>query len=200
MIKPIVLDMEMSGLDSVKCGIWQIGAIDLDTMEEFFGEARIDDEDIAMEEALKITGKTKEELRDLSKQSQKNLLEKFFAWVSTRKMKNFVFQNFLDSFFLDIKSKKYNLENPIHHRAFDTHSIAQTKYFELNKKFLTEDGDHSQMGLKNILKMCGMEDNRDSHNALEDAKLTAECFSRLMFGEKLLEEYEKYEIPMELKK
>jgi len=35
-----------------------------------------------------------------------------------------------------------------------------------------------------LLNYSGMEDNRESHNALEDAKLTAECFSRLMVWEK----------------
>ena len=35
-MKPIVMDIETSGLDLVKCGIWQIGAIDLNTMEKKF--------------------------------------------------------------------------------------------------------------------------------------------------------------------
>ena len=51
-IMPIVLDLEMSGLDVVRCGIWQIGAIDLNTMEEFLEESRIDNEDIIDQESL----------------------------------------------------------------------------------------------------------------------------------------------------
>jgi len=68
---PIVVDLETSGLDLVKSGIWQIGAVDLNTMEEFFDEARIDDEDEINDGALKVIGKTEEELRDKNKQSQK---------------------------------------------------------------------------------------------------------------------------------
>jgi DNA polymerase-3 subunit epsilon len=205
-MKPIVVDIEMSGIDAVRCGIWQIGAIDLETKEEFFDEARIDDEDEVLDVAdasrkvLEVIGKTEEELRDKKKQSQKELLEKFFAWIKTRKMKTLVCQNAMDISFLNVKLKKYGLEKPFHYRFFDTHSIAHTKYFEKNKEFLIREGeDFSGMNLSNVLKFCGMEDNRDTHNALEDAKLTAECFSRLMFGEKLLDEYSENEIPEELK-
>ncbi len=68
------------------------------------------------------------------------------------------------------------------------------------------------MGLRNILKLCGIEDERRSvredkisregkpHNALEDAKLTAECFSRLVYGKNLFPEYAKFKIPGELTK
>ena len=148
---------------------------------------------------LDVIGKTEEELRDKNKQSQKELLKKFFAWIKTRKMKALVCQNALDIYFLNVKLRKYGLEKPFHFRFFDTHSIAHTKYFEKNKEFLVEE-DFSGMGLSNILKFCGIEDNREAHNALEDAKLTAECFSRLMFGEKLLDEYLQNEIPEELRK
>ena len=56
-LKPIVMDLEMSGLNMTKCGIWQIGAIDLNTMEEFLEEGRIDEEDIVEKEALVVIGK-----------------------------------------------------------------------------------------------------------------------------------------------
>ncbi len=206
-MKPVVVDIETSGIDFVKCGIWQIGAVDLETKEEFLEEARIDDEDKIVEisgsdkKVLEVIGKTEEELRDSNKQSQKELLEKFFNWMSTRKMRNLVCQGpQFDVSMFKIKAEKYELKIPFHHRAFDTHSIAQTKYFELNKKFLVnEDENFSGMNLSNMLKFCGMEDNRGAHNAIEDAKLTAECFSRLKFGEKLLDEYSEFEIPEELK-
>ena len=52
----IVVDLEMSGLDSVKCGVWQIGAIDLETNEIFYDEGKIDSEDSVEEGALKVIG------------------------------------------------------------------------------------------------------------------------------------------------
>lgn len=201
---PIVLDIETSGVDKVKCGIWQIGAYDFRTGEEYLQGGRIDDEDIVSTVGGKSTydifGKTEEEIRDRNKQSQKQLLQNFFGWVKARPMKNFLCQNpQFDVAFLEIKARKYGLEMPFHYRSFDLHNIAQIKYFDLNKEFLIKE-DHSNMGLKNILEFCGMEDNRKAHNALEDAKLTAECFSRLLEGKNIFPEYSEYKIPKELKK
>src|SRR3989344_3587703 len=125
-IMPVVLDLEMSGLDVVKCGIWQIGAIDLNTMEEFLEESRIDDEDSIDREALVVIGKTEEELRDEDKQSQKEMIEKFFRWVAGRAMRNVLCQNpQFDVGFIDIRAKKYGLKKPFQYRTFDLHSIAQ---------------------------------------------------------------------------
>ena len=213
---PIVVDIETSGGSPLEHGIWQIGAIDLNTMEEFLDESRIDNEDKVSEEALRIIGKTEEELRNKNKQSQKELLEKFFKWLEGRKMKNLLCHlPEFDQGFLRVKARKYFDADPFwpdHHRAFDTHTIAQIKFFELNNKFLTKEDNNSDMGLGNILKLCGIQDMRRSvkegeifregkpHNALEDAKLTAECFSRLMFGKNLFSEFNKFEIPQELKK
>ena len=204
-LKPIVLDIETSGINKVKCGIWQIGAIDLNNASEyFFQEGRIDKEEIISTTGDKpiygIIGKTEAELRDNNKQSQKQLLENFFDWVDKRPMKNFLCQNpQFDVAFLEIKAIKYGLKMPFHYRCFDLHNIAQNKYFDLNEKYLLKE-DHSDMGLKNILKFCGMEDNRKAHNALEDCKLTGECFYRLLLGKNLFPEYAQYKIPGELRK
>lgn len=204
-MKPVVVDLEMSGIDMTKCGIWQIGAIDLETKEEFLDECRIDDEDQYLDEGDKplfeVIGKTENQLRDKSKQSQKELLEKFFTWLDKRSMRNLVCQNpVYDIGFLLTKASQYNLKIPFHYRSFDTHSISHTIYFQKHKKFSISDaGNFSGLDMTNMIKMCGMQDNRKFHNALEDAKLTAECFSRLMFGEKFLDEYSDFEIPEELK-
>jgi len=212
----IVLDIETSGGNPIEHGIWQIGAVDLNTMEEFLEEGRIDDEDKISEEALMIIGKTEEELRDKNKQSQKELLKNFFKWLEGRRMKNLLCHlPEFDQGFLRYKAIKYFRKDPFwpdFHRAFDLHTIAQVKFFELNGKFLTKEDNNSDMGLGNILKLCGIEDERKRlengkiskegkpHNALEDAKLEAECFSRLMFGKNLFPEFDKFEIPEELKK
>jgi DNA polymerase III epsilon subunit-like protein len=213
---PVVVDIECSGGNPNKNGIWQIGAIDLNTKEEFLEEARIDDHDEINQEALIITGKTENELRNKNKQSQKELLNRFFEWLETRKMKNLLCHlPEFDQGFLRNKTLKYFGKDffwPDYHRPFDLHTIAQTKFFELNGKFLTKEDNSSDMGLGHILKLCGIKDERKKlengkitregkpHNALEDAKLEAECFSRLMFGKNLFPEFAKFEIPTELRK
>lgn len=203
----IIVDIETGGINKEKCGIWQIGAIDLTTGEEFLDEGRLDDEDILFvdgkKSAIEVIGKTEEYLRDRKKQSQKELLTNFLKWVNKRSIKNFLCQNpQFDVAFIEIKARKYGLETPFHHRSFDLHSIAQTKYKEIKGDFLMKNdtnGIHSNMGLTNILKFCGMSDNRGVHNALEDCKLTGECFSRLIYGKNLFPEYSKFKIPDYLK-
>ncbi|MBI4116709.1 3'-5' exonuclease [Candidatus Pacearchaeota archaeon] len=217
-IMPIVLDIETSGLDRVKCGIWQIGAIDLNTMEEFLEESRIDDDDFIEKDALVIIGKTEDELRDEEKISQQELLKNFFKWMAGRAMRNVLCQNpQFDISIIEIRAKKYGLKKPIQHRAFDLHSIAQAMHLKINDEFLIRpgkdtDGFESNMNLTNILNFCGLPDKRtqivdgkivqkgNAHNALEDCKLTAECFSRLLYGKNMFEEYSKYEVPEELKR
>ncbi len=204
----IVVDIETSGLNFEKCGIWQIGAVDLDKPENtFLEEARIDDEDFIINSVqsertvFEVIGKTEEELREISKQSQRDLITNFFNWAKKVNINNCICQNpQFDLGFIFSKARKYNLEIPFHSRAIDLHSIAQIRYFDINKKFLIkEEKNCFGMGLTEILNFCGMKDNRDVHNALEDAKLTAECFSRIVYGKKLFSEYNKFEIPDYLK-
>tara|TARA_Y100000310_G_C20620758_1_gene783149 strand:+ start:296 stop:898 length:603 start_codon:yes stop_codon:yes gene_type:complete len=199
----IVFDIETSGLDKVKCGIWQIGAYDLNSGETFLEEGRIDDEDQAIDGGSKplieVIGKTEEDLRNPNKQSQKELIEKFLAWIDSKNSKNVLcmIPDF-DVGFLQIKANKYDLKLPFSHRTFDLHSFAQLKFHEINKNFNLKEGK-SNLGLDNITKFCGMEDNRNYHNALEDSKLTAECFSRIVYGKNLIEEFKAYPIPSYLK-
>ena len=209
----IIVDIETSGLDFNKCGIWQIGALDLDNPNNtFLEEARIDDEDSFQDGAGKVSGKTEEEMRDSNKQSQKQLLEHFFSWFESVKNKNFICENpQFDWGFINIKAVKYGLKPPYHHRCFDLHSIASLKYFQINNQFLIKD-NHSDMSLPNTLKFCGIEDPRrkvegnevlkegKAHNALEDCKLEAEAFSRLIYGKGLFPEYAEFSVPDYLKK
>ena len=195
----IVVDTEFTGLDPNKNGIWQIGAIDLESMEEFLEEARIDDEDETDESALKVVGKREQEIRNPNKQSQKQLITNFFNWVKDKKIKNMLAQGPWDFTILLVKARKYNLELPFHHRSYDLHSIASLKHFQVHGKFLIKE-DHSDLGLTNMLTFCGMQDNRQAHNALEDCKLEAECFSRIVHGKNLFKEFEQFPIPDYLKK
>jgi DNA polymerase III epsilon subunit-like protein len=215
-LMPVVLDIETSGLDKVKCGVWQIGAIDLNTMEEFIQESKIDDDDVVDREALLIIGKTEEELRDPSKQSQMNMINNFFKWMERKPMRNVLCQNpQFDVSFLEIRAEKYGLKKTFQHRAFDLHTAAQVVYASLNGEFLTKGARNgetfeSDMNLTNVLKFCGLPDNRvlfadgkkihegNPHNALEDCKLSGECFFRLIVGKNLFDAYSKYEIPKEL--
>jgi len=197
----IVLDIETSGISPEENGIWQIGAFEIENPDNsFLEEGRIDENDKIGEGALLVTGKSKEYFLDKNKQSQKNLLISFFEWCKNAGIKNCLCQTpQFDLGFINLKARKYGLEIPFHYRAFDLHSIAQMKYYQIKKEFLFKE-NYSDMGLKNILDFCGMQDSRGVHNALEDCRLTGECFSRIIYGEGLLEEFKKFEIPDYLRK
>ena len=126
-------------------------------------------------------------MRD-NRQSEKELLTKFFEWVEKINVKTLVCHNTqFDHAFLEHKARKYGLKFNVGYKAIDLHSIAFLKYFQEKGEMLIKDGK-SDMGLKSILKLLGIEDKRGFHNALEDAKLAAECFSRLVYGKKLFKE------------
>jgi DNA polymerase-3 subunit epsilon len=192
----IVVDIETSGLDSKNNGIWQIGAVDTDNPDRIFlEECRIDDDEQVEQEALDVCGVTEEQMRSKYKQSQKELLEKFFKWCIESGTRNFVCQNpQFDTSFLRFKASKHKLIYPFHYRSYDLHSIASLKYKEVYGELPVKEGC-SNMNLTNILFFCGMKDNRDKHNALEDAKLTAECFYRIVYCKTFLKEFEQYPLP-----
>ncbi|MFH1431489.1 MAG: 3'-5' exonuclease [Nanoarchaeota archaeon] len=214
----IVLDIESSGIDTGRCGIWQIGAVEIENSEnQFLEESRIDDEDLVEKGAIKVTGKTEEQMRDSNKQSQKELILKFLEWTRNCKDRIIIGQNIgWDLIMLQNKCIRYNLHkelrDTIGFKGLDTYSIAQIKHLEKKGNLSIKEDGRGNMGLHKVLEFCGIKDNRmdldgeevvkegTPHNALEDAKLTGECFSRLMFGKNLFPEFSKFEIPEEIKK
>jgi DNA polymerase III epsilon subunit-like protein len=194
----ISLDIESSGLDTGKCGIWQIGALEIENQDNYFlEEAKIDDEDEISSEALKVIGKTEEELRDESKQSQKQLILNFIEWAKKCREKMVIGQNVgFDIMFLQTKCIRYGIfkefKTVIDHRSLDLHTIAQLKNMFDRGKFMLKDDGRSGMSFTKIIESCGLKDNRiyvkegeivkegTPHNALDDAKLTAECYRRII--------------------
>src|SRR3989344_109326 len=192
----IVLDIEASGPDNGKCGIWQIGAVNMKTKEEFLEESRIDDEDEINKEALELIEKTEKYLRDESKQSQKKLIENFLDWLSNFDERVIGGHNIgWDISFLSNKSMRYGIREKFSkimgYRAIDIQTVAQIRFLKENGKFKKKEGKND-MHLSAVMEMCKIKDPRKRiaggkiikegtpHNALEDAKLTAKCFERLL--------------------
>jgi DNA polymerase III epsilon subunit-like protein len=208
----IVLDIETTGLTN-DCGICEIGAINLDEpLHAFVQNCRIDREDTITKGALKVNGMTFEQLNDVNKQSQKELIENYLNWVGKQSQKIFFGQNVSwDICMIQAKCLKYDLESiflSIHgQRGFDLHTIAQEKYFDINKNYCLNEGGKSKMNLGEVLKFCGIKDNRinvkgnkivksgNYHSALEDCKLEGEAFMRIKFGINLFPDYAKFKIP-----
>ncbi len=91
------------------------------------------------------------------------------------------------------------------------HGFAAMKYFQVHGKFYLENGK-SKLNLANVMEFCGMKDTRiqlkdknvvkegTPHNGLEDAKLEADCLSRILFGKGLFKEFDHFKVPWYLRK
>ena len=124
-------------------------------------------------------------------------------WAKKINGRNCICQNpQFDVAFVFAKIRKFGLfediGSVIPHRSFDMHTLACYAYFLTNKKFPAFAGK-STMNLSSVLTFCGMIDTRAAHNALEDARLTGECFSRIVFGKNLFNEFSIFPIPSYLK-
>ena len=130
----IVLDIESSGISTGDCGIWQIGAIELENPKNYFlEEARIDSGDVVTESALMVTGKTEKDLINPKKQSQKKLIINYLNWASKIKEKMYIGQNIgWDINFIQNKCIKYGIMDLFRkvqsQRSMDLHTLAQEKY------------------------------------------------------------------------
>jgi DNA polymerase III epsilon subunit-like protein len=215
----IILDIETTGLTN-DCGICEIGAINTEHLSNtftFLQDCRIDEEDTVTEGALRVNGRSLEVLKDKNKQSQKELITNYLDWVEKQEEKVFYGQNVAwDISMIQAKSIKYDLHKKfleIHmQRGMDLHTLAQERYFEINKKYFLKETGQSAFNLGEILKFCGIPDERINvkgneiikegkyHTALEDCALEGEAVYRLKFGENLFDSFKEFSIPNYLKK
>ncbi|MDP3803920.1 MAG: hypothetical protein Q8Q87_00040, partial [Candidatus Omnitrophota bacterium] len=79
-------------------------------------------------------------------------------------------------------------------RTIDLHTIAYWHYLKIGKEIPTKN-NHSALNLDSIIEHVGLPIKRKAHNALEDAKLEGEAFSRLLRGKPLLPEYSRFPVP-----
>lgn len=211
----IIIDIETTGVNFWENAILSIGALCFDNPEkQFYGECRVDEDDIITEDALKINGFSREDITNKEKQTQKELIKKFLEWLDKQETRILAGHNvgFFDLNFIKTKAEKHKIDIKTRYRSLDLCSVAQTRFFQINKKFLLDNFKENGMSLPEVLKFCGIKDERieirdgklvrqgKKHNALEDCKLEAECFSRLLSSKGMFEEYNKFLIPNYLKK
>jgi DNA polymerase-3 subunit epsilon len=195
----IVIDTETSGLDPDKYSLLSIGAIDFeDPARRFYEECHIFDGALVSREALTINGFTDEGIRDSSKMSDAELVKKFISWASASSDTTFAGENpAFDRDFMKKTAQRHGIEWKFAHRTVDLHSIAYG-YIQGQGRELPMKNGHTGQDLGATLRLVGMSDTRKAHNALEDALLEAEAFSRLMYKRGLLPEYTEFEVPKDL--
>jgi DNA polymerase III epsilon subunit-like protein len=195
----LVTDCEMTGLDPNKHSIVSVGAVDLDHPErQLYEECRAWDGAKIEDEALAVNGFTVEQVTDPSKQTEGEAVKKFIAFADGMQDTTIAGQNvFTDLYFLQAAAKRAgHTAWPFAHRILDIHSICWT---HMVKRGVTPPIDpikkHTALNLDAVLNYCGIPEEPKPHNALTGAKCNAEVISRLLYGKKLLPEFDQYDIP-----
>lgn len=195
----IIVDVEASGVDYAKNSVVSVGALDIAKPDErLYEECRIWDGAHIEEGALEVNGFTREELLDPHKQSEADLAHKFIAFALKADDRTLAGQNV--SFDRDMlraaAMRAGHTDWPFAHRTIDTHTLC---WMHMVKRGLTPpiDPEHhrSALNLDAVLNYCGIPEEPQPHNALTGALCHAEVISRLLYGKKLLPEFERFYIP-----
>lgn len=189
----IVVDVETTGVDTRRCSLLSVGALDFDNpTNQFYVECRAFDGAHVEKEALVISGFTAEQIRDTEKKTDREVVEEFLAWMKTCTEWTLAGQNpSFDRNFLEETAHRYHINWPLAHRTIDLHSVAYAEFLKMGKE-IPRKNNHSALNLDRILTHVGLPTRAKKHNALLDAKLEAEAFSRLLHQKKLLSEYANF--------
>lgn len=187
----IVLDVETTGLDHQKHSIVSIGALEFEHPEnQFYGECKPWEGAEITDEALKINGFTRTQLANQPK-SHDQLIQEFLKWTQPIKNKTLAGENvWFDALFFKEAIKRVNVPWTFGHRYVDSQAIAYEHFARAGKLILKKEGT-SAINLDKILEFVGIKVRGSTHNALEDAQLTAEILSRLIYGKNLFPQYAK---------
>ena len=196
----IVVDTETTGLDLIKDHILSIGAVDFSNPQRtYYNECRLPRGIRLSSSASRVTGFTLLTVRDHRKPSISKILIEFMKWASRCSERTLAGENpWFDIIFLRRAFEQHELEWPFGHRYVDLHSLVYAEMLH-NRKRRVAKSEISGQGLDKTLDYVGLASRNGFHNALNDAKLEAEAFSRLIYGKGLFREYSVYAIPSHLK-
>ncbi len=197
----IVIDVETSGTNPYKHSILSIGAVDFFNPErQFYQECQIEKDKEYTEEALNVNGFKKEDLNDPKKKTLEKVLNEFIEWMKPVEDKTIGGHNVnFDAGFLNYSFKRYNIDFSFGHRVLDTHSLVYASMLSRNLKIPLKN-EKTDINSDYVFNYVGLPSEPKPHNALNGAKMEAEALSRLIFGKKLLNEYDSYHVPAYLPK
>lgn len=195
----LIVDVEASGTEAHKHSIVSVGALDLmNPTNRFYAECRIWEGAHIMDEALKVNGFTKEQITDPQKLSEAELVKQFLHWSESVGERTLAGQNVsFDRDFLKYASERAgHTEWTFAYRTIDTHTLCYMHMIERGlKPPMHARNRHSALNLDAVMNYCGIPDEPEPHNALTGALSHAEVISRLLYGRKLLPEFEQFDIP-----
>lgn len=194
----IVIDIEASGTNYAKHSIVSLGALDIDNpTNRFYGECRIWEGAHVNPESLAINDMTEADITNPDKITEGELVRQFMEWSQHMADRTLAGQNVsFDRDFLKAACEREGLPWELAHRTIDTHSLC---YMHMVHRGITPplDAQHKRTALNMdaVLNYCGIPEEPDPHNALTGALCHAEIIARLLYGKKLLPEFEQYDIP-----
>lgn len=186
----IVVDVETTGTDPKVHSLLSIGAVDFDNPERrFFEECRAFEGAKVEEEASAINGIGEKEAFDISKQTDEELLEHFFAWMKESRDHTIAGQNpQFDVSFLEATARRYHLNYSIPKRMVDLHATTWT-HMLLHDENPPIAHNRSDLNSDTIMMYAGLPPEPHPHVALNGALYEAEAFSRLFFEKNFLKEF-----------
>lgn len=194
----IIVDVETTGIDPKKHSILSIGAIDFDNPENRFSiECSAFDGAEAEEEALAITGHTKESIFDPSKPSEAEAITKFIEWMKQAKDHTVAGQScYFDLEFLLAAAHRAHIDISLPKRIVDLHSVVWAHMISRGIPPAI-DSNHKRSNINSdfITNYVGIPNEVGPHIGIAGAIWEAESFSRLFYGRSLLPEYNEYKIP-----
>jgi DNA polymerase III epsilon subunit-like protein len=194
----LILDIEASGTNYEKHSIVSIGALDFNNpTNRFYGECKIWPGAHIMEGSLAVNGFTEEQITDINKKSEAELVKEFLAWSENLSNRTLVGQNVsFDRDMLRAGAERAGLNWNLAYRTLDTHTMCWMHIVKAgNTPPLDAVHRRSALDLDEILNYCGILDEPEPHNALTGALSHAEVTSRLLYNKKLLPEFTAFEIP-----
>lgn len=193
----IVIDVETSGVWPNKNGVLSLGAVDMNNpSNRFYAECRLWPGAEIDPISLGICGFTEDQAKDQNKITDKELLEKFIAWWDPIEDKNLAGHNTgFDRDFLAAIAERYNIKQwPIIRRTLDLHTVCYVDFIRRNLPIPNKDG-MSSLNSNLIFTYVGLNEEPNPHNGLTGAMMEAEAFSRLIFRNKLLPEFNDFPLP-----
>lgn len=207
----IVVDVEASGIDPQKNSILSLGAVDFnDPTNQFYEECRVWAGAEIDQAAIDYCGFTRTQASDPTKQSDGELLEKFFAWAKQCSEITIAGENvvWLDLAIISATAHRTGIDHqfafksqfsyqgpmPFGYRTVDLHSLSYAHHLSRGIRPRLQKG-LSKLSLDETLVYVGLEPEPKPHHGLNGAKLEAEAFSRLIYGRILLDEYAHLVIP-----
>lgn len=193
----IVVDVETSGTDSEKHSLISIGAVELENPKnEFYGECQIWKGAHIEDRALEINGFSREDITDPTKQTIEMLMRGFLTFATSCQDRTLAGHNVsFDVAFLQKSARQSGIEWSFAHRTIDTHSLVYFDMVREGREIPLKNG-HSDITSDRVFEYVGLRVQRETHNALEDAKLTAESIYRLFYKKPLMAEFSKQPLPV----